>query len=233
MPFPGFTVVADVFGPNSDLFQRIVSRLEACTLITEHYSLLPVESYHITSFSLVEQRKMNDRQFNDWIKHHLKGMQLVHQQLHSQTAPFKFRITGVGRRRPSLICEVDDEASSQQRAVAEMSPYEKNIPRQFHISLCYQYKDSSDPNFQSLVYEQMCAIMEEELPGYSSVSLSAEQPKLCYFHDMTRFIPFDAARNPFAQVKPSEVAEDSADDLEETKSKAAGEEGKEDWLVFG
>lgn len=228
LSFPGFTVVADVFQKNAGLFRRIHARMQACPLITDYNALLPAESYHITAFSLNEQRRMNDREFEDWIRSQSRAMQFTHRELEAQTKPFTFRITGVRHQKLTFMCEVDPAAESVQRTVAEMTPYAENIPGGFHISLGYEFKKVKDKTYFDRVHELMMTILNEELPNFQSVDLHAHQPKLCYFHDMTRFIPFDGSRNPFKEAEASTSmgeAEDESDELRaESKPIAEGDD---------
>lgn len=197
LPFPGFTVVADVYQQNLELFSRIFSQLQNSSLITEYNSLLPAESYHITQFSLMEQKKMNEKQWDDWIQSRMGTMTAVHKHLKHETKAFTFRIVAIYNKKLTLYCEVDPIAEETQRQVAGMTSYERNIPMKFHISLGYQFKPFPTPDVAVLVGDELRRILSEELPHHETVSLNAERPKLCYFHDMTKFIPFNCGRNPF------------------------------------
>src|SRR2546423_860244 len=52
LPFPGFTMVADIADKDKPFFQALHDRLAQIPFLTEHYGLLPVSSYHMTTVNL-------------------------------------------------------------------------------------------------------------------------------------------------------------------------------------
>lgn len=117
--FPGFTVVADVYKPNLDVFLAIFELLRSNPLIVEYNSLLPVESYHITQFAIASQKTMADDEWHNWFNSQAQRLQFTHQSLESGTNPFTFRIIGVNKRRISFLVEVSQSAHYEQTQVAD------------------------------------------------------------------------------------------------------------------
>jgi len=117
--FPGFTVVADVFKPNQDVFQAIFDKLKSNALLLEYNALLPVESYHITQFSIISQKTMTDDQWHNWFKSQAIRLRATHRELESGTNPFSFRIVGVDKRRITFLVEVSEIANGEQKEVAD------------------------------------------------------------------------------------------------------------------
>ena len=48
--FPGITVVAGIRKNDIELWKQIYNKFDQCELLKNYYSLLPVESYHMTLF---------------------------------------------------------------------------------------------------------------------------------------------------------------------------------------
>ena len=119
--FPGFTVVADVFNPNQDVFQAIFDKLKSNALLLEYNALLPVESYHITQFSIISQKTMTDDQWHNWFKSQAIRLRATHRELESGTSPFSFRIVGVDKRRITFLVEVSNVANEEQKQVADVT----------------------------------------------------------------------------------------------------------------
>ena len=193
LPFPGFTVVADVYSGNVALFERLHNRL-ASSIIAEYNSLLPVESYHITQFAVISKKKLNPAQWSTWIKNNMRSMRGLHVALESRTEPFTFRIAGVHGRLLSLEMEVDPAAIQAQFNVAKSFNLEKEIPRKFHCSLGYQYKEFPDKETAAAVEAEFWKIIEEELSA--TAILQADKPKLCYYESMLQFVPWDGSKVP-------------------------------------
>jgi hypothetical protein len=203
LPFPGFTVVADVYQTNRDLFDELHRRLRKSELITRYNSLLPAESYHITTFAVITPKhsKMlvgeDDRQWQYWIEQNMTKLHSMHKSIESTLTPFNFRITGCQDKRLTLMVQVDPLAETAQKDLAKVVGYKKDVPRYFHISLAYQYRPFEDPSIVGRIAQELNEILQEILPNYPLVDLPAMQPHLCYYHDMCEFVPWDATTNPF------------------------------------
>jgi hypothetical protein len=197
LSFPGFTVVADVYAQNNELFQKIHEQLRNCPLIVDYYALLPAESYHITTFGIKCQKKMDSKNFNSWINGNLEMFQTVNSEIEQGTEAFSYRISGVRKNQLTFLVSVNTSAAQNQRRAASKTPYEKDIPRSFHISLGYQYKDFPDDTILPRIVQHLENILSDLLPFHETTPLQANKPELCYFHDMTRFIPWNGESNPF------------------------------------
>lgn len=203
LPFPGMTVVADVYQTNKELFDDLYRRLRSSELITKYNSLLPAESYHITTFAVITPKHSkllvsdDDRQWQHWIQQNLPKLQSIHQSIESTLTPFNFRIAACKDRRLTLVVQVDPIAESNQKELAKSVGYKKEVPRYFHISLAYQHRPFEDPTIADRIAEEFNEILRTILPNHVLVDLPAMQPHLCYYHSMCEFVPWDASSNPF------------------------------------
>lgn len=218
LPFPGYTVVANVYDLNQTFFDELYLRLQNSTLISRHYSLLPKDSYHITTFSIFARKTMSDHDWQHWIHSHSKSrLRPCHDMIKETLTPFHFRIKQCSPRRLHFQVEVDEANTEKHHQVARDTGYEDGIQHcGFHITLGYQFLDfpvdlTKSKNQQKvqtnafleqvtaevnhLVQELLHLVKERE--HHDDDWMSAAQPQLCFYHDMTKFIPWDGESNPF------------------------------------
>lgn len=231
-PFAGLTVVADVFQLNAELFLNFHRKLSENALIVEHCGLLPPESYHITSFSVIEQEFQNwtELQFYQWIQSNSKQLERTHQELESSTHGFTFKLS-VDRRRLTLWADIETKAAHEQLTVAESVSLVARVPSRFHITLGYQYKQASKATTK-LIYEATVACLQECLPNYENTVLYALKPKLCYYHDMTEFISWNGRGNPFVLNRATTPAVNEGESFESQEISANNAWNLDDVLVF-
>ncbi len=203
--FPGFTVVADVYDQNREFFSEIYKRLSDSQVITEYYALLPLESYHITQFGINEQKAMTDSQWNSWIKQNQDNLTMVH-DLFSQQPEFEFRMSSIKDNRLTFLVSIDQQTVDRHRAVANASNFGREHFHHPHISLGYERKRiSSKSTVPQEINNELNKILTEVQQQFSVGVLRASKPELCYFYDMTKFIPFDGKSNPFVTTEDNQA----------------------------
>jgi hypothetical protein len=210
LPFPGFTVVTDTFSNNAEVFESFHQRLSESPAITNYHALLPPESYHITAFSIMEQKKNTPEQWVSWIQSHLEKLQKLHRDLEHNTKPHTFRIVKAKDKQLTLLVEIDTAEAEVEKnlafADAEMA---SRLPNGHHISLGYQFKKFENKAAERLCWSEFQRTFQEVFPHYETETYQAMQPKLCYFDDMTKFIPWDATSiPPFTSVIEPEAPPD-------------------------
>lgn len=199
LPFPGLTVVADVFSKTPDIFQHFHDRLAACSAITDYTALLPAESYHITAFSIIEQRSMGSLEWTSWLCEHLVTLQDLTRELHACTRPYSFRISEASGRRLTLLVEIDQIEAENEKEVAVKAKRScgTRIPKVHHISLGYPFKRFENKEKEKLFAQEFHTIFLDVFSSnWQNVIYWADRPKLCFFNDMTCFIPWDAMDLP-------------------------------------
>jgi hypothetical protein len=198
LPFPGLTAVADVFRGNMDIFQHFHDRLSACSAITDYTALLPAESYHITAFGITEQRSQTPSEWTDWLSEHLNSLHDLHLQMEQHTRPYEFRIVKAQGRRLTLIVEIESmEAAAERHVASTTQKYQVRVPRTHHISLGYPYRKFENKIKEKQFTEEFQNIFVDVFSSdWQSARFTANQPRLCFYNDMTAFIPWDATAPP-------------------------------------
>jgi hypothetical protein len=71
----------------------------------------------------------------------------------------------------------------------------QRVPGEFHITLGYSYKNV--PEEIRLRIQAEVQSLTRNILSSAPMPLVFEEPKLCYFQDMTTFIPWTGEYNPF------------------------------------
>ena len=191
---PGITAVASVGQNNADLWRSIYEGLRNSPIITEYYSLLPLDSYHMTTTD-IDTESQRRGYWTGFITQYLPFFRDLGAAI--QARAFQPKIT---LRNPlvsgviMLILDLDNEQKQQVRSVAETFGLDHKIPWEFHITLAYGFKPIP-AEAQPLIHQEVQRIFNAAKAYQRPIVL--EEPKLCYFWDMTRFIPWTAETNPF------------------------------------
>jgi hypothetical protein len=228
LPFSGLTVVADVYQSNKEVFDQLYARLSS-SCIPEYCSLLPKESYHITTFSIISRKKMEKDKWVKYMKCEAKRMQHLHAALNKLPDTYQFKFAVDHRKHLTLSAHLDCETVEAQRSIAEKYSLLKCIPKRFHITLGYLYKAFPNAEEENRFNEARSQIAVDFL-RYELECLVAQQPKLCYYNDMTKFFPWDGTHDPFnlsegEKEKDSEATTEAAEELSTKENATKSEAG--------
>lgn len=195
-PFAGITVVSSMFGSNQLLCAALYRYLSESKILAQYYSLLPYDSYHMTAFSVCNQLWDGGGDWEGYIQKKLLDFQRLDSALKNR--PFFSNITVTHLTISGaiqLVVELPKEQENVIHTIANRFGLSHQVPSEFHITLGYQYrqhgKDVAD------------VIMAEIMGGIGQVINNhplnpIASPQLCYFADMTAFIPWDGKCNPFS-----------------------------------
>lgn len=202
LPFPGFTSVASVInvdGENNKLFHRLYDILKSNSLITSYFALLPIDSYHITILGVVCKTRMSEKGWSQWFTSHIDSLVDTHKQFEEKTRGFNFRISSLdGGDAPRLTLyvtmDLDTEITFRTLAKSTASLQHTGMPQQgFHITLGYQYRPYDNTTiFPRIKQAVVAALVDVFGVGYQLTNFVAKKPKVCYYPDMTVFIPLDS-----------------------------------------
>ncbi len=191
--FPGVTVVAAIQNGDVEKWRQVYSELETCTLLRQYYSLLPFESYHMTTSDLYTQKRLGLADFQSTIHKELTRFKELYQMLNDKPFSPEIILDSVYINNVVMFLEVKlkDEHQLIVKSVAEQFGITANIPKIFHVSLAYSYKEPDDKTIEAIKKE-----VENNLTCLGK-TFTLDSPKLCYFNDMTAFIPWNAEKYPF------------------------------------
>lgn len=197
LPFSGVTVVAAVGRQNREFFEKFHSQLAQEKSITDHISLLPVDSYHMTTINLYTQSGQSNKTWGDFINGHLDWFQDLRKSIDSTSFMPHIAVeeaTVPGYALLILVRLAENEAKII-KDTAIPRQLENQIPGVFHITVGYVYSGSVEQ--ANLIQEKANSILKNLLSQRQSSEFTLESPKLCYFNDMLAFIPWNGIASPF------------------------------------
>ena len=187
--FPGVTVVSAIRDGDLPAWQSVYSDMAVLPLVTDHYSLLPAESYHMTTADLFTFRDHGQA----LIEQNLPMLRQIHGALIEHA--YQPRIVIESFSVLPNVCRLNLAFSQEQQAInrAIFARFDllNRIPPVFHITLGYSYK----PTDQAL-RERIAEALGAKFTCVGK-SFILDRPKLCYFDDMLAFIPWDVAEMPW------------------------------------
>jgi len=191
--FPGVTVVAAIRTQDYDLWKEIYNEVHKCTVMKKHYSLLPFESYHMTTNNLFSHKGYTVSEWEIFIEKNLPVFQKIHALTTEQAFHPEITIDKLFTSKRVIYLELKllDDHHSIVRSVAQNVKIEEKIPPEFHITLGYAYQPVDDATL-----ELICQELKTNLTCFGKTFI-LDSPKICYFNDMTAFIPFDFQKSPF------------------------------------
>lgn len=204
--FPGVTVISSIGEKNSEIWKDLYQELNKSQLIQKYYSLLPSESYHLTTINLYTEKNDGGIHWGLFIEKELPWFQRLNDELHIREFQPKITVVKaiVGRSALLLLVELDSNQVKKNLDLAQAFSLEKKIPEEFHITLGYPYKDI--PNGDRKKIEEETQKIVEKILRSGSSSFDFKEPELCYFTDMTKFLPWDGRMNPFSEAKLSDLS---------------------------
>ena len=92
--------------------------------------------------------------------------------------------------------QVNETHVTRIQDIARRNRLEHNIPRPFHITIGYLYRELDNEN-RTAIEKELNGIFSTLLEEYSVKKFIIKPHQLTYFNDMTAFIPWDGIANPF------------------------------------
>mmetsp|Transcript_14311 Transcript_14311/g.21427 ORF Transcript_14311/g.21427 Transcript_14311/m.21427 type:complete len:215 (+) Transcript_14311:106-750(+) len=200
--FEGFTIVSCVDRAVLSSLQTVYDALAKSELISNYYSPLPLDSYHMTTTMLHNKSNLNDSEsWEEFVYKNMEFYQHLKASVDQQNIKPVFSVKYILVSSAIFLMGTIDE--SHERSICELAeqygltsflPFFSNRkPREFHITLAYQYKSMSDSTSQN-VKETILKAIGNALP---SEHIHLDSPQLCYHNDMTGFHPWNAISYPF------------------------------------
>jgi hypothetical protein len=198
--YPGITVVAACYPEVKEFCEEIYTALAGINLIQEYYSLLPAQSYHMTTMDLhtAEEEQRKGKKWDSFVQENLDQFKELAQQLSANsTKPVIESITVSSGWVIMLSLKLAGAQEEKIKTVAETLGKKSAVPKSFHITLAYSRPgkkfaiDIGKSINDEVIGKLTKIISQREFP------MTLEEPKLCYFHDMRAFHPWNAEKNPF------------------------------------
>ncbi len=191
--FPGITVLSHIKKNELIIWNKLYSKLKESKIINEYYSLLPVDSYHMTLINLYTKAYTSKNIEDDWKRFITnKNKMFINLDNYLSENAFIPKIPSVNMLLPKIsnntIAIEVPIASEQKEKVNEIANHFKlfkKVPSPFHITLAYSYKVIPAETYQEIEIE-FNRIVNSNLLIYNT-PLNFENPKIYYFHDMTNF----------------------------------------------
>ncbi len=198
LPYPGVTVVAAIKEADKPFWQLIYETITKNKEFTNYFSPLPYESYHLTTINLYTKDATGSRKWREFIVSNRDFFLSIKDLLTKKSfTPIvlveSIQIAGALQ----IIVTLPEEQIKIIQQVAKAHHVEMGIPTVFHITLAYQFK-----YVETQILEKLRLTLKEELfailKAQNSV-LTLTPPELCFFNDMTKFVPWSGDRYPFSE----------------------------------
>ena len=194
--YPGVTVVAGICQQDYSFWEKIAKLISKHSPIKDNYALLPYLSYHMTAINLFTEAGIGSANWKQFL--HSRGKFFLALRQAFEQHPFQPKITldsVIANGALQLLVTIPKEQEQIISDIAREFQVEINVPARFHITLGYQFK--------YLEHSELKAIREylekqfKTNPDLQKSQLTLDVPKLCFFEDMTAFIPWNAVGYPF------------------------------------
>jgi hypothetical protein len=199
LPFPGFTMVADLAPNDVPFFQALYDRLAQIPKFKEYYELLPLSSAHMTTINLYTKYPHHAETWDKFISEKLTWFQKVNHDVEKDNLYPKVKLSCLkGLRGVSVGVELNKNDEEKIKILAKKYEIENKIPAYFHISLAYLKKDIPRSDWTKLMIElnTVFSSLLKEL-NYKEKILTLKRANLTYFPDMKSFVPWNGLSNPF------------------------------------
>jgi hypothetical protein len=192
--FQGITVVASAINDVlTEFWENIYSELKSCRVVTDQYALLPYESYHMTTLNVQDQGQRSDKEWYQFVHNSLPWMHSLHQRLERDAMRPKVVLDRIVAGGTIMIfLRLDPEQDARIRTTAKDFDIMHATQPVYHITLAYRYTDVTAPT-----QAEVLIVLDKIFQRIANQGMELEPPKLCYFSDMTAFIPWEAQHNPF------------------------------------
>ena len=193
--FPGVTVVAKPSDAALSAINTIYELLAKADPIKKYFSLLPIDSMHMTFNNLYTEHEIGSDKWRAF----LGGKQQLFASLIKLYDTMPESISATPRfvtRAGALFLEVSlpKEVISLNESIAKSLELTEKMPSFFHITLGYQFTSLDDWDHAATL-DKLLESIDAKLKDIESLSFN--QPRLCYFEDMTAFHEWDGESFPF------------------------------------
>ncbi len=196
LPYPGITVVAKIRDNSKKMLETLFRSLAQNELLTQHFALLPPESYHMTTLNLFTEEWDGQGKWKSFVSTSLPwirrlNLKIQANAIESQATLEESSVTGV--------IMLNLKMGSQQKEVLYRPAREfglmNQVPRTFHITLGYLFKKISSKTLEQIKTVVNRAVVQTMV--FYGDTIQFDSPKLSSFRDMTDFQPWDGEKNPF------------------------------------
>jgi len=191
--FPGITIVSAIRSEDLEIWTQLYNQLEKCENLKEYYSLLPVESYHMTTSGLYNQKRDGGSNWEGLLNEKLPQLRQLNKTLSEKAFSPEIIIDSLSLRKIgiTLYLKLKEEHRQIIQEVAEKFGLADKVPKSFHISLAYTYKVPAEDKLKEMKKQLKSSV------DCIGKTFKLDSPKLCYYNDMTAFIPWDTEKSPF------------------------------------
>lgn len=194
--YPGITTIATIQKQDGKFWQEIHDMVNI-PLISEYFSPLPYESYHMTTINLYTERDDGGGDWIQFVSQKLAFFKALHADLAKNSFQPTIKLQSIKIADVLQLCmEINENQKTRIETTAKTFELQAKIPKVFHITLAYQYKLTT-LNHE----EQIKHYLKEHLEQFfAERTTQLNSPSLTYFNDMTAFTPWDALSNPFISI---------------------------------
>lgn len=194
--FPGITVISPINKGDLVFWKELHDFIDKCDLIRKCFAPLPYESYHMTTLNLYTQEDDGHDDWKGFIEKQLPFFQRLHSALISKAFKPKINInTLVVSDTIQLYLQLPTAQENKVITIADEFAVQQKIPKVFHITLAYRFKDSDETSNENI--KQTIATQLDKQFATRANSFYLEPATLCFFNDMTAFKPWNAKADPF------------------------------------
>lgn len=191
--FPGITVLSHINRDELNIWKQLYNNLNKSKIIKEYYSLLPVESYHLTLINLYTKAytsKNNEDHWRNFIIKKNKMFISLKNYLEENTflpsiQTMNIVLPKMSNNTIAIEVPLTQEQKEKINKISNHFNLSKKVPKPFHITLAYSYKLIPSKIYLE-IQSEFNKIVTENLLQYN-MPLNFEEPKIYYFHDMTLF----------------------------------------------
>lgn len=196
LTFPGITVVSAIKEADKPLWQLIYEALNKNKEFTDHFTPLPYESYHLTAINLYTKDAIGSGKWRDFIISNSAFFQSLNGLLAEKSFSPVVSIESINIAGAlQIMVTLPEEQIKIIQEVAKTHHVEARIPAVFHITLAYQFKYVEHEVLEKLELELRQEIFSILKSHEGELSLTP--PGLCFFNNMTKFIPWSGGGYPF------------------------------------
>lgn len=189
-PYPGLTFVCMVANPN--IFQQFYDFMKGKETFCKYYALLPPSSYHMTVKNYVTAKCIRQPDLTMYVIQNLHLIETMKALCEGVQGEQKVRAYDLSFRGTFLILLKPFRSRVLKRFQEDL--VRLSIPREslkFHMTFAYLYRFTLEKGDEEALVKEQKEITEEliRILRPEEFNLTFEKVQMCYFPDMTKFIP--------------------------------------------
>ncbi|MDF1683087.1 MAG: DUF1868 domain-containing protein [Legionellaceae bacterium] len=192
--YPGYTVICKLnLDEGFDAWCNIYNTLIQNKSVTDHYSILPLSSWHVTAINLFTKEAVEEchEEWDDYVAAKKSFFNELSQILkQDQIAPTLTYSKLYTEGALQIDVKLDRHSRERIEALAKQYHYEHHIPSHFHVTLGYQYK-ALRPKYLAELKTALAPRIEDYVSQASPESRQLKPAQLCYFENMLAYTPFE------------------------------------------